>query len=569
MRFLRLADSRDRGVGSIRRNGKHGCTPSPELLEARELLASTPFSSLTRSEAAAWYRDVFDPLAEVVPGWTGDVAAGIPGSLSTSYRNATLGRINAYRYLAGLNDDVGIDPEKSRLAQAAALLMSANNQLSHQPPTSWTHYTSDGAEGAGNSNLALGAAGSFAIDLYMEEPAPAGHRRWLLYPPQTHIGIGDIPTPTGGYRPSNAVHVLRFDGPRPEAPFVAWPAPGYVHHSIVPDAWSFAVDASADFSSANVSVVSGSTSLPVSVVSRGGPNYGDPAIEWTVAGITDEAPLVDRDLEVEITGVRVGGVVRDFRYSLTIFDPDRPGTDDSPVPPPDSGNGTSSSVAFVQPRVSVAESATFVDVVLSRSGDLAESSSIGYATFPGSAGSSDFTPVSGRVVFAPGVATAVIRVPLIPDRSHEPTESFVVRLTDPSGLSVGGTTSATVSIIDDDARQPRIVSVRGIRTRKALTEVAIAFDGTVATPTPDALSTIQLRRAGRDRRFGSRDDKRVTLRGIALDETTGEIRVRLARGFQPRELLQLVVSAGGLQDSTGTLLDFAESLGVSAWTLRS
>lgn len=37
-------------------------------------------------------------------------------------------------------------------------MMSANNALSHTPPSTWTSYTANGAEAAGNSNIALGTA---------------------------------------------------------------------------------------------------------------------------------------------------------------------------------------------------------------------------------------------------------------------------------------------------------------------------------------------------------------------------------------------------------------------------
>ena len=103
----------------------------------------------------------------------------------------------------------------------------------------------------------------------------AGHRRWILYPPTSTIGIGDIPTPADGYRPANATYV--FGGRRhvrPDVPFVAWPAPGYLPYQLMPAGWSFAVGPDTRFGAATVAVTANGQPLPVQVVSTGGPSFG-------------------------------------------------------------------------------------------------------------------------------------------------------------------------------------------------------------------------------------------------------------------------------------------------------
>ena len=143
-------------------------------------------------------------------------------------------------------------------AQAAALMMSVNSQLSHSPPASWSCYTSGGADGAGHSNLFLGVHGWDTISGCIGDAGAKRRRRPspLDPPPQTQImGTGDIP-PVGG-RTANALWVIddhTWD-PRPATRdgFVAWPPAGYVPYQVVFPRWSFSYP-DADFSQATVTL---------------------------------------------------------------------------------------------------------------------------------------------------------------------------------------------------------------------------------------------------------------------------------------------------------------------------
>jgi hypothetical protein len=57
---------------------------------------------------------------------------------------------------------VAISDEYNQKAQKAAL-MSVNGQLSHSPPSTWTCYTSDGAQASGSTDLHLGVYSVDAI----------------------------------------------------------------------------------------------------------------------------------------------------------------------------------------------------------------------------------------------------------------------------------------------------------------------------------------------------------------------------------------------------------------------
>ena len=149
------------------------------------------------AQANWFYQNTFAAPAAVAPQWNGNVATGEAGTLGAAYLAAIIARVNAYRWMAGLPGGVTLDPTESAEDQQAALMMAANDQLSHDPPSTWLDYTAAGADAAAHSDLDLGVSGVAAIDLYMIDPGSSntfvGHRRWILYPPTQVMGIGDIP----------------------------------------------------------------------------------------------------------------------------------------------------------------------------------------------------------------------------------------------------------------------------------------------------------------------------------------------------------------------------------------
>jgi hypothetical protein len=77
--------------------------------------------------------------------------------------------------------------------------------------------------------------------------------------------------------------------------------------------------------------------------------------------------------------------------------------------------------------------------------------SVDFATENGTAhGGSDFTHVSGRLVFGIGERLKTINIPLTNDDEGEGNETFTVLLSNPVGGRLGSIPLATVTIIDDD-----------------------------------------------------------------------------------------------------------------------
>jgi hypothetical protein len=284
----------------------------------------------SRQSVLRFYRDVYLAIQGTPLGWTGSQSVCDPGATSTAYRQAIARRINYFRAMAGVPGDVVLSSPANELAQAAALMMSANRALSHNPPPDWHCYSPAGAEGAGSANLHLSGAPADPITSYIRDAGAAnaalGHRRWLLYPQTQTMGTGDVP-PAGGYPGANALVV--FDGfmwqarPVVRDGFVAWPPPGYVPYPVVFARWSFSYPG-ADFTAAAVHMALDGAPLPIE---QHAPvyGYGENTLAWIPLGLDDSAPwprpAADTTYVVTLTNVRLDGQPRDFTYAVTLFDP--------------------------------------------------------------------------------------------------------------------------------------------------------------------------------------------------------------------------------------------------------
>ncbi len=272
------------------------------------------------------------------------------GTNSPAFLDATLRRINWFRALAGVPAAVTFDPGESLTNQQTALMMSANNQLLHVgiPPT-WSCFTVAGANGAANSNLALGTTGADAITSYIWDyganNSEVGHRRWILYPQTRIMATGDVPA-EGAFNAANATWVFDANlfGPRPATrnPFVAWPPAGYVPYPVVFPQWSFALS-NADLTSATVTMKS--NGVPVAVtIQPYRPGFGENTLVWYLSGLNpadynSTFPFNGNDTVYSITvsNISTAAGVKSFNYSVTLFDPAVPGADY--FPPTLSGPG--------------------------------------------------------------------------------------------------------------------------------------------------------------------------------------------------------------------------------------
>ena len=271
----------------------------------------------TRASAYAAYQNTLKPALAVPMGWTGNTAGCVAGSPSVAAQDATLTAVKFFRDMAGLAP-VSFNADYSAKAQQAALMMYAENAINHNPPSTFRCYSTAGYQGADNSNLYLGLAGARAVAGYMDDPGSSntfvGHRRWILYPPQSVMGSGSTCC-------SNALYVFGAQtAPASPPAWVAWPTPGYFPFQVEPEGrWSLSASVAAtDFSKARVSVTSGGVQLPVTVHTPVA-GYGNPTLVWqlTHGYATGRA---DRAYNVSVTNIVQNGVVITHQYTVNLID---------------------------------------------------------------------------------------------------------------------------------------------------------------------------------------------------------------------------------------------------------
>ena len=144
-----------------------------------------------------------------------------PGHVPDDAQDAAIARVNLYRWLVGL-PPVGIAASFLAEQQECAVVMDANNQLTHHPSPDLECYTPGAAQGAGSSNLALGTNLVQSVDLFVDDRGvpSLGHRRWVFNPGMETTAFGHKGRGTCMYSFS------RGGAARPD--FIAWPPPGLV-----------------------------------------------------------------------------------------------------------------------------------------------------------------------------------------------------------------------------------------------------------------------------------------------------------------------------------------------------
>lgn len=250
------------------------------------------------------------------------------------------------RVLAVLNDirahhrlpAVTYNSADDAASQQSALMMAANGQLSHTPPSTWNCYTAAGATAAGQSNIYLGLGSGlrytqdadiligFLTDTNNVVANNVGHRRWLLYPFLSTISYGRA---AGRYQTSNrsdgaSIKVINSTqntaGPLPD--YVAYPFEDYparyfdtsalLSFGVIANKSSnFGANASVNFSGTTISVrVRGGAALTVSNISYDNDGFGLPNnLQWSVAGLA-----ANTTYDVTINNVIVSGAARNYSY---------------------------------------------------------------------------------------------------------------------------------------------------------------------------------------------------------------------------------------------------------------
>ncbi len=201
------------------------------------LVASAPVQSQEEALRERWlsFRRKEPPQAfAAMPSVKGPYA---PGQVHSEMKEEALRFLNFCRFIAGLPDDVKVDPKLEKSVQEAAMVLGASEEVSHQPRKP-AGIASDlyerASETLGQSNLSYrlpveslrGALHGQMLDDDLNNLATAGHRRWLLNPYMAVTGMGQAYSADGQ---SAYSVVFAFDQSREEAfekPYVAWPSAG-------------------------------------------------------------------------------------------------------------------------------------------------------------------------------------------------------------------------------------------------------------------------------------------------------------------------------------------------------
>ena len=314
-----------------------GVQPRRSFLTSEQMFTTRGGMAVDRQDraaVAAFFDGYYTPNLNVPSGWTnGDIDNCQEGYTSQAYIDATIELVNYFRAMVGLPSVVNQASDNPG-AQEAAMMMSRNGALSHDPPMTWHCYTAAGASSAGASNLAIGITGPPTIPFYIYDPGSfnygVGHRRWILYPPRTAMGTGSVPASSrGSYSAAQALDVFGPTGSRPGTPTsVAWPPEGFVPYQLVYPRWSFALNVSylsVHYDTATVSMTQNDSAVGVTILDLypDDPDYysGDDTIVWEpdLGAFTIGPGMSDTTFEITVSGI--GHATSSVTYSVTIFDP--------------------------------------------------------------------------------------------------------------------------------------------------------------------------------------------------------------------------------------------------------
>ncbi len=279
------------------------------------------------------YKDNYLGTKAISLGWTGSVAGCKAGEISTTVQKNVIKRVNYFRRLVGLPDNVTLNSAQNQKCQEAALFMIANHTITHYPSSSGTScYTSGAADAAGHGNLAISNGYSEldanhsvnAVTGYIEDPGAnnlaVGHRAWILFPQLAAMGTGSCFNPADNNWTANCLMWGdNLTGPAVNIDFVAYPPANYIPSSLVFPRWSFSIQG-ANFNNANVSMTDKSgTNIACNVIHRSAQTgYPDARIAWEPAGNFPNGITKDTEYNVTITGI-TGANKSSYSYTVKVF----------------------------------------------------------------------------------------------------------------------------------------------------------------------------------------------------------------------------------------------------------
>lgn len=293
----------DAGPAGLADAGARDAASGRDAAPARDAFPGSPGdpASRTRAEVCAAYRagQVEDA---VNGGFSKTEAMCDPGVVSPEGIADAMRRLDFHRWLAGIGP-AAEGPSSHAAAQDCALISAWNpaGQQAHQPSPDATCYTREGAGAAGASNIAWGnRTAANAIDQWIVDrgnETTFGHRRWLLNPPLSNVGIGAY---QGGnnYGSASCITVFGSGGSSTGPAVIVYPPPGFVPEDIAEWPWTLQGRVPQRDLAVTVTARSTGASQQVGVEALNGGYGGSPGLRiiraWRVAR--------DETYDVEVTG---------------------------------------------------------------------------------------------------------------------------------------------------------------------------------------------------------------------------------------------------------------------------
>lgn len=280
-----------------------------------------------RDKAIKDYNDNYLGSAVADPGWTGTVTNCVPGTISQSAREKVIQRLNYFRRLVGLSDNVTENPSQHNANQEASLCFKAQNNLSHYPQQSWKCWTQAGYDAAGTANIGWGTSTSGpnsvhsvnGISGFIEDAGSnntsAGHRSWFFMPGLFKLGIGSTNSTCCMQWKDN----YNTTGAAPE--FIAYPPAGYMPNQITYPRWSFTVPTGAAYNNATVTMTDASgNNVPLNIINKPAYQAGSYPLRHLVwePSINPGNVVNDTKYTVTINGI-TGGPKTSYTYEVTLI----------------------------------------------------------------------------------------------------------------------------------------------------------------------------------------------------------------------------------------------------------
>ena len=260
---------------------------------------------------------------------------------------------------------------------------------------------------------------------------------------------------------------------------------------------------------------------PVTVHYSTGGGTATPGIDYTpLSGtLTFATGTTSRTFDVPVIGnLRVDG---DRTVGLTLTDPTNGGTLAR-------GQGTlmirdderPSVIGFRTTLIAADPLADRAFIAVVRDDGRSEGVTVHHATAGGSAVAGvDYTPVAGTLHFSPGESILFVTVPILGDPLLRTGRTIGLALSDPAGGGVLGASSTATIRLDGPPSGPVAAESVAMPTGRG-GPIRVAFSGALDARSARKPRNYILISAGRDGKFGTRDDRRVAIKTATYNPTT-------------------------------------------------